>query len=207
VKRPTPVTLQGETVRLEPLSSTHLPDLQVAGDEDPSIFRWIANNPYLIGGWEAWLAEALDGQNAGSYLPWATVERATGRAVGSTRFGDIEPDHGRVEIGWTWLGRSHQRTSLNTEAKLLQLRHAFEELGAERVAFKTDARNVQSQEAIARLGAMLEGTLRRHIRMPDGYIRDSVYYSILRDEWPAVRARLEARLAPGEHARRPTLPD
>jgi RimJ/RimL family protein N-acetyltransferase len=130
-------------------------------------------------------------------VAWATVERATRQAVGSTRFGDIAPEHGRVEIGWTWIAPSRQRTAVNTEAKLLQLTYAFETLGAGRVALKTDARNSRSQRAIERLGAVREGVLRRHIRLPDGYMRDTVYYSILGDEWPAVKARLEERLARG----------
>jgi RimJ/RimL family protein N-acetyltransferase len=155
----------------------------------------MSTNPYAAGGWEAWIAEAIAGQAKGQYICWATVDCASGKAIGSTRFGDIEPANGRVEIGWTWLAASRQRTAANTEAKLLQLRYAFDELGAERVAFKTDARNVQSRQAIERLGAVPEGTLRHHIRMPDGFMRDTVYYSILRDEWPAVRERLQARLA------------
>jgi RimJ/RimL family protein N-acetyltransferase len=143
------------------------------------------------GAWPAYLADAL----APEFVAWATVDAATGRAVGSTRFGDIAPEHGRVEIGWTWIAPSHQRTAVNTEAKLLQLTYAFEELGATRVALKTDGRNLRSQAAIERLGAVREGVLRRHIRMPDGFMRDTVYYSILADEWPSVKARLEARLA------------
>jgi N-acetyltransferase len=197
VKAPSPVVLEGETVRLEPLSARHLSDLRAAGDEDPTIFQWMSTNPYAADGWEGWIAEALAGQAKGAYICWVTVDRATGKAIGSTRFGDIEPANRRVEIGWTWLAASRQRTRANTEAKLLQLRYAFDELGAERVAFKTDGRNVQSQEAIERLGAVREGTLRRHIRMPDGFMRDTVYYSILRDEWPTVKERLEARLARG----------
>jgi RimJ/RimL family protein N-acetyltransferase len=132
---------------------------------------------------------------AGRYVAWATVDRASGRAIGSTRFGDISPADGRLEIGWTWIAPSYQRTAANTEAKLLQLRYAFDDLGATRVALKTDGRNVRSQAAIERLGAVREGVLRRHMRLPDGFIRDTVYYSILAEEWPAVRDRLEERLA------------
>jgi RimJ/RimL family protein N-acetyltransferase len=141
--------------------------------------------------WPAYLADAL----APEFVAWATVDAASGRAVGSTRFGDIAPEHGRVEIGWTWIAPSHQRTAVNTEAKLLQLTYAFDELGATRVALKTDGRNVRSQSAIERLGAVREGALRRHTRMPDGFMRDTVYYSILSDEWPAVKSRLTGRLA------------
>jgi N-acetyltransferase len=141
--------------------------------------------------WASYLADAIRPE----YVAWATVDAATDRAVGSTRFGDIAPEHGRVEIGWTWIAPSHQRSAINTEAKLLQLSYAFDELGASRVALKTDGRNLRSQAAIERLGAEREGTLRKHMRMPDGFIRDTVYFSILADEWPSVKARLEERLA------------
>jgi RimJ/RimL family protein N-acetyltransferase len=141
--------------------------------------------------WPAYLADALRPE----FIAWATVDAASGRAIGATRFGDIAPEHGRVEIGWTWIAPSHQRSAVNTEAKLLQLSYAFDELGATRVALKTDGRNEGSQAAIARLGAVREGVLRRHLRLPDGFIRDTVYYSILSDEWPAVKARLQERLA------------
>jgi len=194
MRRPEPVALAGKLIRLDPLTVHHLPELQAAGDEDPSLFRFMASNPYLRGGWEAWLAEALEGQASGRYVCWGTTEQSSGRVIGSTRFGDIEPSHGRLEIGWTWLAPSHQRTGANPEAKLLQLRYAFDVLDAGRVAFRTDARNLASRRALERLGAVQEGVLRRHTRMPDGFFRDTVYYSILRDEWPAVRARLAARL-------------
>ena len=143
--------------------------------------------------WPAYLADAL----RPDYVAWATVDAASGRAIGASRFGDIAPEHGRVEIGWTWIAPSHQRTAVNTEAKLLQLGYAFDQLGATRVALKTDGRNLRSQAAIERLGAQREGTLRRHVRLPDGFIRDTVYFSILAEEWPAVKARLEERLARG----------
>jgi RimJ/RimL family protein N-acetyltransferase len=193
MKTPEPITLEGRHVRLEPLSATHLPSLRTAYDEDRSPFAYLGFDPGVMG-WESWLAEALGGQARGTYLPWATVLGATGEAIGSTRFGDIEPAHGRVEIGWTWLGKRYQHTAANTEAKLLQLRYAFDDLGATRVAFKTDGRNTGSQRALEAIGATREGVLRRHMRMPDGYVRDTVYYSILADEWPDVRQRLEARL-------------
>jgi RimJ/RimL family protein N-acetyltransferase len=194
VKAPEPVVLEGERVRLEPLGPQHREDLVAAAGEDPQIFRYMGMN-IPMHGWDAWLAEAQAGVAAGRYVAWATVDRASGRAVGSTRFGDIAPADGRVEIGWTWIAPAYQRTALNTEAKLLQLRYAFEELGATRVALKTDARNLQSQAAIERIGGVREGVLRRHLRVADGFIRDTVYYSILDDEWPAVRTRLSERLA------------
>ena len=183
-------------MRLEPLDERHRADLVAAAAQDPQMFGYMGTN-IPVHGWDAWLREALEGVAAGRYVAWATVDRATGRAVGSTRFGDISPEDGRVEIGWTWIAPSHQRTAVNTEAKLLQLRYAFEELGATRVALKTDARNLRSQAAIERLGAVREGVLRRHMRVADGFIRDTVYYSILAEEWPGVRARLTERLARG----------
>ena len=191
MRAPERVVLEGRVVRLEPIDERHRDDLLTAGAEDPLTWRYMRDN--LAEGPEAWpayLADALKPE----FVTWATVEVSTGRAVGSSRFGDISPGDGRVEIGWTWIAPSRQRTALNTEAKLLQLRYAFDDLGATRVALKTDGRNERSQRAIERLGAVREGVLRRHIRMPDGFIRDTVYYSILADEWPAVRARLEERL-------------
>ena len=193
MKPPESVVLEGRHVRLEPLEARHRDDLKAAAAQDPEIFRYMGTN-IAAHGWDTWLREALDGVAEGRYVAWATVDRETGRAVGSTRFGDISPGDGRVEIGWTWIAPSHQRTAVNTEAKLLQLTYAFDDLGATRVALKTDDRNLRSQAAIERLGAVREGVLRRHMRLPDGYLRDTVYYSILSEEWPAVKARLEERL-------------
>jgi RimJ/RimL family protein N-acetyltransferase len=189
---PERVTLHGRFVRLEPIEERHRDDLLAAAAEDPTTFRYMSSD--LSMGASAWPAYLADAQRP-EYVAWATVDAASGRAIGSSRFGDIAPEHGRVEIGWTWVAPSHQRSATNTEAKLLQLTYAFEELGASRVALKTDGRNLRSQAAIERLGAQREGTLRRHIRMPDGFIRDTVYFSILAEEWPAVKARLEERLA------------
>ena len=192
MKSPERVTLAGRFVRLEPISETHRDDLLAAAAEDPVTFRYMSSDLSVgVDAWPAYLADALRPE----YVAWATVDAASGRAIGSSRFGDIAPEHGRVEIGWTWVAPSHQRTAANTEAKLLQLGYAFDELGATRVALKTDGRNLRSQAAIERLGGQREGVLRRHIRLPDGFIRDTVYYSILAEEWPAVKARLEERLA------------
>ena len=198
MKTPQPVVLEGQRVRLEPLETRHLPGLVAAGDEDPEIFRFMVGNPYLIG-WDEWLDEALRGQAEGRYVAWATVLRegsdgTAARVIGSTRYGDIEPAHGRVEIGWTWLARSQRGTVANTEAKYLQIRHAFDELGATRVAFKTDLRNERAQRALEAVGAVREGVLRSHTRLSDGYLRDTVYYSIIAPEWPTARERLEQRL-------------
>jgi RimJ/RimL family protein N-acetyltransferase len=142
-----------------------------------------------------YLDTALAERAAGASLPFAQVERASGRVVGSTRLGNLEPRHRRAEIGWTWLAPPWQRTGINVEAKLLLLAHAFDVLGCVRVELKTDARNARSRAAILRLGATEEGTLRRHMITERGHMRDSVYFSILADEWPAVRAGLTARLA------------
>jgi RimJ/RimL family protein N-acetyltransferase len=196
MRPPVPVTLEGRYVRLVPLGPEHREDLEAAAAEDPAALH-LGALLFTLEGWDAWYGEAAAGVADDRYVVWATVDVGTGRAIGSTRFGDIDIPSERLEIGWTWLAPSRWRTAANTEAKLLQLRHAFDELGAGRVGLKTDARNLRSQAAIERIGAVREGTLRRHIRMPDGFIRDSVYYSILRDEWPAVRDRLEARLARG----------
>jgi N-acetyltransferase len=195
VERPSPVTLTGEHVVLEPLERRHAAGIAAAADDET--FRYMPLSPLGPGGVESYLDEALDGLAAGAYLPFAILWPRSGALIGSTRFGDIAPEHQRLEIGWTWLSAAARRTAANTEAKLLLLGHAFESLGASRVALKTDARNERSQRAIERLGAVREGVLRRHMVLPGGIVRDTVYYSILRDEWPAVRERLRARLARG----------
>ena len=194
MRPPERVTLVGRHVRLEPIEERHRDDLLAAAAQSPDTFRYTGTD--LSVGAAAWPDYLADAKRA-DFVAWATVDTASGRAVGSTRFGDIAPEHGRLEIGWTWIAPSHQRTAVNTEAKLLQLAYAFDQLGATRVALKTDARNERSQRAIERLGAVREGLLRRHLRLPDGFIRDTVYFSILSDEWPAVKARLEARLSEG----------
>ena len=189
-----PVTLAGRHVRLEPLSPEHLPALCEVG-LDPELWRWTLSVIRTPEEMRDYVETALRERDAGRALPFATVDAASGRAVGSTRFGNPSAADGRVEIGWTWLGRAWQRTPANTEAKYLMLRHAFETLGCVRVEFKTDALNERSRAAILRLGAVEEGVLRRHMRSQGGRMRDSVYFSILDDEWPAVRAELEAKLA------------
>jgi N-acetyltransferase len=193
MQAPERIVLEGRVVRLEPLEERHRDDLLAAAAEDPHIWDFMSSDLADSSTWPAYLADAqgLD------FVAWATVERASGKAVGATRFGDIAPEHDRVEIGWTWIAPSRHRTAVNSEAKLLQLTYAFETLGAGRVALKTDGRNERSQRAIERLGAVREGVLRRHTRLPDGYVRDTVYYSILADEWPTVKARLTERLARG----------
>jgi RimJ/RimL family protein N-acetyltransferase len=188
-----PVTLQGEVVRLEPLSLDHVDRL--AAIVEPSIFTWMLVEPLTRDQVAAYVEGALAQHAAGQEVPWVTIERASGRVVGSTRFLTIAPDHRRLEIGWTWIAPHWQRTAINTEAKLLQLARAFDDLDARRVEFKTDARNEQSRTALLGIGATFEGILRSHLVTRDGGRRDSAYYSILDTEWPAIRDRLRARLA------------
>jgi RimJ/RimL family protein N-acetyltransferase len=190
----TPVTLHGARVRLEPLAEGHLPDLALVAFDD-AIWRWTIAQPIDDKRLRAWFDQARTNAEAGTEVPFATVDKETGRAIGSSRFMTITPEHRRVEIGWTWVGTAYQRTGANREAKLLQLTHAFESLGAERVEFKTHARNEQSRGALLGIGATFEGVLRHHTIMPDGSNRDSAFYSVLSGEWPRVKARLEALLA------------
>jgi RimJ/RimL family protein N-acetyltransferase len=145
-------------------------------------------------GLRRWVETALANAEAGTERPFATIDRATGRAVGSTRFLSIVPEHRRLEIGWTWIATALQRSGANREAMLLQLTHAFETLGANRVEFKTHARNEPSRTALAGIGATFEGVFRNHMIMPDGSIRHSAYFSLTAEEWPAVKARLRAGL-------------
>ena len=189
-----PVLLRGNHVELHPLSQSHAGDLSAAiavGD----LWKLAVSNLPAPGGMQAYIAEALGLQSAGKALPFALIDVSTGHAVGSTRFGNFEPAHHRVEIGWTWLGTPWQRTAFNTEAKYLLLVHAFESLGLNRVEFKTDLVNDRSRKAILRLGALEEGVLRRHMIVRDGRVRDSVYYSIIAEEWPAVKANLRRMLS------------
>jgi RimJ/RimL family protein N-acetyltransferase len=190
----TPVTLEGRHVRLEPLSRAHGTELaSVAIDRD--LWRWTPTQIHSMTDLDAYIEAALSSQRAGTAMPFATVDRSAGRAIGSTRFGNIDPQNRRVEIGWSWLGRAFQRKAYNTEAKLLMLTHAFERLDCIRVELRADVLNRKSRTAIERLGAREEGILRHHMILPDGRLIDWVYYSILREEWPSVRAGLEQKLA------------
>lgn len=192
---PQPVVLEGTHARLEPLRSEHVPGLFAAGRQDPELWRYMTvPPPQSEADVRAWVEQALAQQADGTDLPFAIVARADGRVAGSTRYMDIRRAHRGLEIGWTWLGPEWRRTPLNTECKYLLLRHAFEALGALRVQLKTDGRNERSQQAIARIGAQYEGTLRRHTVLHDGFVRDSVYYSVIDTEWPRVKAHLEAQL-------------
>lgn len=185
-----PVTLEGRCVRLEPLSMAHHADLCRVG-LDEELWRWIPNQVRTPEDLGAYIETALLAQRECSAVPFATVERASGRAIGSTRYGNIDCLNRRVEIGWTWIGRSWQRTAVNTEAKYLMLRHAFEKLGAIRVELKTDSLNERSRRAILRIGAIEEGTFRKHMVTESGRIRHTVYFSIIDEEWPGVKRRLE----------------
>jgi N-acetyltransferase len=190
----TPVTLTGKWLTLEPLEERHAPDL-FAVMQDEEVCRYLAwPPPAHVDETLALVRDARAAAARGLTVAFAQVWNETGRAIGSTRLLDIRPADRQVEIGSTFLARAHWRTPANTESKLLMLSYAFERLGCVRVALKTDGRNVRSQEAIARLGAVREGVLRRHMNVR-GYQRDTVYYSILEEEWPAVKARLEARLS------------
>jgi RimJ/RimL family protein N-acetyltransferase len=188
-----PVTLQGRHVRLVPLTPEHVPALWEAG-RDPELWRLTMSQVHSEDDMRRYVSAALHAQTAGSALPFATTDAATGRVLGSTRFGNAEPAHRRVEIGWTWIAPAWQRTAVNTEAKYLMLRHAFETLGCVRVELKTDVLNERSRRAILRIGAREEGILRKHQITEGGRIRDTVYFSIVDDEWPTVRARLEGML-------------
>jgi RimJ/RimL family protein N-acetyltransferase len=190
----TPVTLTGRRIRMEPLATTHLDDLARVAHDD-RIWRWTIARPIDDATLRAWLETALTNAETRVEVPFATVDVASGRAIGSSRFMTIVPEHRRLEIGWTWVGTAWQRTGANREAKLLQLTHAFETLGAERVEFKTHARNVASRTALLGIGATFEGVLRHHTIMPDGSNRDSAFYGIIAGEWPAVKARLDGLLA------------
>jgi RimJ/RimL family protein N-acetyltransferase len=188
------VTLAGRVVRLVPMEARHVDALwEVARDQE--LWRrtgnlWRAREDAL-----RYVETALAWAARGEALPFVTTLAAGGRVVGSTRLAAYAREHRRIEIGWTFVARELQRTAVNPESKLLLLRHAFETLGLRRVELKTDALNVDSRRAILRLGAREEGTLRAHMVLEDGRVRDTVYYSILAEEWPGVRAALEQRLA------------
>lgn len=191
-----PVTLSGKHIRLEPLRPGHAGALlQVA--QAPEIWTWMSALPVTPEAMDVWIAEALAAQRLGLEYPFAVVRLADGRVVGSTRYMDVQAPSKGVEIGWTWYAPDTWGTAVNPEAKYLLLRHAFEDWGAIRVQLKTDLKNVRSQAAIKKLGAKHEGILRSHRFRRDGTIRDSVVFSIIRDEWPAVKAALERRLAQG----------
>ena len=194
MRAPTPVTLEGHGVRLEPLAREHHDGL-VAAARDGELWKlWFTSVPEPEQA-HAYISAALAGQEAGHMLPWAVRDLASGAIVGSTRFHDIVPAVDRVEIGYTWYARSRQRSHVNTACKLLLLGHAFETLKCAVVGFRTDNFNFASQEAIAGLGAKKDGVIRHHQPRRDGTVRDTVMFSILAGEWPDVKRHLELRLA------------
>lgn len=186
------VTLTGTAARLEPLGVEHLDALCTVGLEG-DIFRWYPTPVRSRDEMAAWIRFALAEQQAGRMLPFVTIEQATGRIAGSTRYLAIDRANRHVEIGYTWLGQGFQRSGLNREAKFLMLRHAFEVWGCVRVEFKTDSNNVQSRTALAGIGAVEEGTFRNHVVRADGSLRHSVYFSVTDREWPDVKERLTPR--------------
>ena len=189
------VTLEGEFVRLVPLEMAHAEG--IAAVVDATLTQYFLKPFRSVDDVRAMIADALKMRDAGSALPLTTIDIATGRIAGGSRFANIRPADRVAEIGFTYVGRDFQRSPVNTAAKILMLRHAFETWKANRVEFKTDSLNVQSRTALARLGAVEEGTFRNHMVMEGGRLRHSVWFSILPDEWPAIRARLESRLAQG----------
>ena len=191
-----PVVLEGQHIRLEPLQKSHHAGLAAVG-RDPELWRWIPTPVRTIEEMAGYIETALREQEQGASLPFALVERQTGRPIGSTRYGNIDCTNRRVEIGWTWVTREWQRTAANTEAKYLLLKHAFETLGCIRVELKTDSLNERSRAAILRIGAIEEGTFRNHMITASGRIRHTVYFSIVDSEWPGVKARLETKLHSG----------
>jgi RimJ/RimL family protein N-acetyltransferase len=189
-----PVVLEGSVVRLEPLSLDHLPGLIEVG-LDSDIWRWMPVSIQTPGDMRTYVETALAGRQQGREMPFATLERSSGRVVGGTRYLNIEPVHRRLEIGYTWIAPAWQHTAVNTEAKLLMLGHAFNTLGALRVEFKTDSLNEKSRTALLGIGAKEEGTMRNHMVAQGGRRRHSVYFSVIEEEWPQIRQHLESRLA------------
>jgi RimJ/RimL family protein N-acetyltransferase len=189
-----PVVLEGRHVRLEPMALHHLDALcEIGLDED--IWRWIPFQIRTRDDMLGYIKTALQLQADGTALPFATLERGTDRVAGSTRYMNIDKPNRHVEIGSTWIGRPWQRTAVNTEAKYLMLRHAFEQLGCHRVELKTDVLNERSRNAILRIGAKHEGVFRKHVVCDSGRVRDSAWFSIIDTEWPEVKAALELKLA------------
>jgi RimJ/RimL family protein N-acetyltransferase len=191
-----PVTLDGDHVRLVPLELDHLDALWEVAHEE-SLWRWIPYPVRTRDDLRDYIETALDGRAAGTSLPFATIERSSGRPIGSSRFGNIAPADYRAEIGWTWVGIAWQRSAVNSEAKLLMLDHAFKTWRCHRVEFKTDSLNEQSRAGLLGIGATFEGIFRNHMVTHTGRLRHSAWYSITDDEWPEVRRRLVARIAGG----------
>jgi RimJ/RimL family protein N-acetyltransferase len=204
-----PVTLAGRIVRLEPLTVEHVPGLAEVG-LDPEIWRWTLARPQSERDLLLWASSTIAARYAGTELPFATIDVATGRPIGSSRYLNIALEHRRLEIGWTWVAPPWQRTGANREAKLLMLEHAFEHLRCRRVEFKTDSDNEKSREALLGVGARFEGIFRNHMVMPGGRMRHSAWYSVI-DEESQARSRAPGPAAPrgpatGPRQRHPRLP-
>jgi RimJ/RimL family protein N-acetyltransferase len=189
----TPI-LDGVRIRLEPLTLGHLAGLEAVAFDD-RIWRYMPTRVKTPDDLRAWVEAALLAEAAGTVMPWVTILKAGNRAIGSTRFMDLDMNHRTTELGSTWLAPEFHGSGLNAEAKLLQLRHGFEELRLNRIALKTHHENLQSQAAMRKIGAVEEGTFRNHYVMPDGSARHSVWFSIIREDWPRVRSLLEERVA------------
>jgi RimJ/RimL family protein N-acetyltransferase len=190
-----PVVLEGEAIRLEPMSQSHAQGLYNRG-RNTSDWAFMPRSSFVDqADTRHWIDEALARENE---MPFVILEKEKNRVVGSSRYLNIREDHRSLEVGWTWLGQEWLRTGVNTEAKFLLLRHAFERLGCIRVEFKTDERNLRAQQALERIGATREGVLRNHMIVQGGFYRNSVYFSVIEEEWPAVRARLQGLVGYGQ---------
>lgn len=189
-----PVILDGKFIRLEPLSLMHVNDLSKAGKDKEIWTYMLYGEPMTLKGMTGWVRDILKRSESGNEKPFAVVLKRSGTAIGATRYLEMKPEHKNLEIGGTWYAKEYQRTVVNTECKYLLLTQAFEVMECIRVQMKTDLRNARSQRAIERLGAVKEGILRNHLITPEGYIRDSVYYSILDREWGDVKSHLETKL-------------
>ncbi len=184
-----PVVLEGRKVRLDPMRADHL-DLLVEAGRFDELWQWTVAKATDRASMESYMNAALEDAAAGTSLPFVTVDKSSGRVIGSTRFGNIDRYNRRAEIGWTWITPEFQRTHVNSEAKYLMLTHAFEVWECVRVELKTDALNTKSRAAMLRIGCVEEGIMRRHMLSQGGRFRDSAYYSVIDSEWPDVRARL-----------------
>ena len=191
---PVPVSLEGKHVRLEPLDISHAAELFEAGN-DEAIWRYkLVAQPTSLSDVITWIEHVQESMANGGEIAFAIIHKADKRAIGSTRYLDIQRAHKTIEIGWTWIGTNYQRSAVNCECKLLLLSHAFENLGAVRVQLRTDMRNEKSKRAIERIGGIKEGVHRKSHTTHTGFVRDSIYYSIIDDEWPSVKKRLEGFL-------------
>ena len=189
-----PIALTGKYVRLEPITEEHISALAEIGVGQPFWHFMLYGDMNSTDDMRNWVMDILEREKNGTDLPFVAIHLESGRVAGATRYLNIMPKDRGLEIGGTWYGSEFQRTVVNTECKYLLLRHAFETLGCIRVQLKTDLRNERSQRAIERIGAVREGVLRNHMILPDGYYRNSVFYSVLDTEWTEVKKRLEAMM-------------